>query len=377
MDLFGILERIWRQQNSQMAWGRIPAGQVIGRRRPSPFKEHDDYVDVRLASMFLRDSRRLWLKLSPLAHATVTLNGLTTARDVSSVIGPAQFGELATAPADRNVILNQRLAGPSVWRGGDLNLAAGLFAVPKDRAATALLDTLGQLAQLGVPGLGQAEEIARIVKGGVEGLIGLDGTQPRLGVRSVLKDPRTSPTPEEQAEPCILAGIAAPQSAIDFGKLWVNGARLYQGSDHDALSPFEQHDHLLIGVELGPPREDWRGLPSLLPHETAMNEILSNRDLAIADRKSQLSAAFNVFGVDLDKEEELSNPDKSRIRGEVRADLRRKIAMMEDPLFAQTEERRSAAVAGRPVDPATFDFLDVGADGLEGAAPMASGSPLF
>lgn len=105
--------------------------------------------------MFLKDSRVLWLKLSPLVHATVTLPGRTNPHSETAVIGPATFGDLAAAPTDRSVVLNQRLAGPVVWRGGDLNVAAGLFAVPKDEAATTLLTTVAQLAGLAMPGVAQ------------------------------------------------------------------------------------------------------------------------------------------------------------------------------------------------------------------------------
>src|SRR5215470_17440703 len=75
----------------------------------------------------------LWLKLSPLAHATVTLAGRATARTETAVIGPAQFGDLAAAPADRSITLNQRLAGPVVWRGGDLAVAGACSRCRKIR----------------------------------------------------------------------------------------------------------------------------------------------------------------------------------------------------------------------------------------------------
>src|SRR5260370_30117962 len=102
-----------------MAWGRFPAEHVIGGRRPAPFDPNKDYVIVRLGSMFLKDSRVLWLKLSPLAHAVVTMAGRASPRAESAIIGPAQFGDLATASAYRTMILIQRLAGPTVGRGGD------------------------------------------------------------------------------------------------------------------------------------------------------------------------------------------------------------------------------------------------------------------
>src|SRR5262245_53193889 len=138
-SLVEILDRIWHTPNRPMAWDRIPANRVVGMKAPAPFVANDDYVIVRLSSMFLKNSRVLWLKLSPLAHASVTLNGRTTPRTDTSVIGPVHFGDLAAAPADRSIVLTQRVAGPAVWRGGDLSVAAGLFAVPKDQAVSALL----------------------------------------------------------------------------------------------------------------------------------------------------------------------------------------------------------------------------------------------
>ncbi len=374
VTLSEILNRIWSEPNRQMTWGRIPAAQVIGQRPPAPFAVNDDYVIVRLASMFLRDSRTLWLKLSPLAHATVSLDGLKVPRTETAVVGPAQFGDLAAAPADRSVVLHQRLAGPAVWRGGDLNIAAGLFAVPKDKAAVALLDTLGQLAALGIPGLAQAGDIAKIVKGGVEGLIGLDGTKPVLGAKVALGD-RRGDTPEgSEAAPCILVGVAAPAGKVDIERLWVRGGRMMHGRSADSLRPFEEHDHLLIAVERGPPREDFRGLPSLTPHEAAFEAPL--RDIALDETttKQRLTAAFVAFDADLSLEPELTEPDKERIRGLIIAELRARVARKFGRLFVET---RSVAGILRKVDMDSFNFLDVGEGGPEAARPTKSGARPF
>lgn len=363
MTLTELLDRIWHDQNRQMAWGRVPDRHVAPETAAQPFTPNDDYVVVRIASMFLRDSRRLWLKLSPLAHATVSLNGRAAPRTETAVIGPAQFGELASAPAERSVVLFQRLSGPAVWRGGDLDLAAGLFAVPKDKAAVALLDTLSQLSGLGIPGLSQADAIGKIVKGGVEGLMGLDGTAPVLGVRVVLRD-------GAEAAPCMLAGIAAPSGEVDFDRLWVREGRLMTGAAPSSLRPYEVHDHILVSVERGPAREDWRGLPKLLPHEAIFRDILTKRDLSVEDRKKQLNEAFLAFGEDLDAEDELTSSDKSRIRGEVLADLQRRVDQLGAPLIKGSPVRHGP----RAADPRAFDFLEVGS---EGASPTAIGATPF
>jgi hypothetical protein len=375
--LMDLLETIWHTPNRQMAWGRIPARQVIGARASAPFAVKDDYVVVRLGSMFLKDSRVLWLKLSPLAHAVVTLLGRDAPRSDTAVIGPAQFGDLATASAERTVILNQRLAGPAVWRGGDIVVASGLFAVPKDEAASALLDTLGQLAGLGIPGLKQGADIAGIVKSGVEGLIGLKGTKPVLGVKDALGDPRTAVAGSEAA-PCVLAAVAAPAAEVDFTKLWIREGRLWSGASADALQPYEARDHLLVVVERGPPREDWRGLPKLSQHEAAFDAALRATSIARDAMEARMNEIFAAFDADLTVEPDLTNPDKDRIRGEVIAEVQARMGWKYGgPFGAPKEERRSIAGIAVSVDASGFDFLAVGGTRPETVKPMGPGARPF
>lgn len=372
-SLTDLLDRIWRTPNRQMAWGRIPANHLIGTKVPTAFTANNDYVLVKLASMFLKDSRVLWLKLSPLVHATITLPGRTNPHSETAVIGPATFGDLAAAPTDRSVVLNQRLAGPAVWRGGDLNVAAGLFAVPKDEAATTLITTVAQLAGLAMPGVSQGLEIARIVKSSVEGIIGLNGTKPVLAVKDSLGDPNTAPKGNE-ASPAVLAGIAAPQSDIDFEKLWVRDGRLWEGSSANALTIYERHDHLLVTIERGAPRQDWRGLPTLTPHETAFDIVMRATDLARDAAESKLNTVFASFDADLTSEDNLTDPDKDRIRGEVIAELKARLdRKYAGPFGRPAVETRSVGGIQHVVDPEGFNFLDVGDTGIEGAKPVAAG----
>jgi len=370
-NLFDWIDKLFREQNRQMAWGCIPPERVIGGGPQPAFKPNDDYVTVRLGSMFLRDSRELWLKLSPLVHATVGQRGRVAPRSDSAVIGPAQFGDLATAPAERSVVLNQRLSGPAVWRGGDLDIAAGLFAVPKDQAAAALLETLGQLSALGIPGLTQGLEIARIVKSGVEGLIGLNGTRPVLGVKVSLSETGS-------AQPCWLAGVAASEGDVAMDQLWVRDGRLYSGPSAQQLQPLETHDHLLIAVERGLPRQDWRGLPALTPHEAKFAEVLRDTAADDAALRQRMNQGFLAFDADLAAEEGLSDPDKKRIRAEVAADLGRRLKERSDPLgaAAPAETRSVGGVARRRPRATEFNFLDV-SDLPPGGAPLAPGAAPF
>jgi hypothetical protein len=376
--LFDWIDHLFQTPNHQMAWGRIPPEHVVGVPQPKPFAANEDYVVVRLSSMFLRQSRVLWLKFSPLAHAEVTQAGRKQQRSEMAVIGPAQFGDLATAPIERSIILNQRLSGPAVWRGGDLQVAAGLFAVPRDQAASALIQTVGQLSSLAIPGLQPSLEIAKIMKSGVESLLGLSGTKPVLAIKNALGDPASVPAGTE-ASPCVLAAIAAPVADVDFSKLWIREGRLWQGSSPAALTPYEDHDHLLITVESGAPREDWRGLPKLLAHESIFDAVLRATGLTQSETSQRLNDAFSAFDGDLIAEEELTDPDKNRVRGVMIAELQKRLdGKFAGPFGAPTAaERRSATGEAERVNPDGFDFLDVRSNELEGAPPAPAGTLPF
>jgi hypothetical protein len=99
---------------------------------------------VRLKEMFLRTSRRLWRKFYPMLHA-FTRHG---AVEEHTVVGPGQLRELGDTNLDRLVNLNQRVAGPIPFSGEDVSLVVGLYAIPGADASKALIDTVGNVAQL-------------------------------------------------------------------------------------------------------------------------------------------------------------------------------------------------------------------------------------
>lgn len=367
-----LLDRLWRARNELMTWGRIPSDHVMGGGAPEVFARNDDYIVVRLRSMFIKNGRLLWLKQSPLAHAMIELDGGIKPTSLTAVVGPAQFGDLATAPANRSVIINQRLAGPIVWRGGDLRLAVGLFSVSKDQAAIALLDTLGQLAALGTSGLKLGTEIAGILKSGVEGVLGLKGTTPLLGVKDAL------PPAGSAFEPCVLVAIATPRTEIEFDRLWLaEGSILKIGNDPGSLGVFTESDYLVVGIERGSPREDWRGMPAFLPHEEAFDAAIRDKTLDRPALEARLNEAFIAFDDSLSTASELTDTDKDRVRGEVMQGLRERA----DRRFGQhpfpQQERRSAFGVEVKTDYGKFDFADIGGGRPEASTPAPSGSVLF
>jgi hypothetical protein len=141
---------------------------------------------------------------------------------------------------------------------------------------------------------------------------------------------------------------------------------------------YERKDHLLVTIERGPARQDWRGLPRLVPHEAAFDAVLRATDLAKEAAAARLNDLFSAFDGDLTAEAELTDSDKERIRGEVIVEVQRRLERKyAGPFGAETVEQRSVGGIARMVDPQGFDFLDVGDGRLEGAKPAKAGALPF
>src|SRR5207245_1819039 len=106
-----------------------------------------------------------------------------------SIAGPGQLRELGEANLERIVNLSYRIAGPTPFRGDEVKMLCGLYSVPGQDAAKALIDTVGALAGLGGIALGQAPQIAAVVKQGVESVLGLNEATLQLGISDTFFPP--------------------------------------------------------------------------------------------------------------------------------------------------------------------------------------------
>lgn len=195
-------------------------------------------------------------------------------------------------------------------------------------------------------------------------------------MKDALGDPATAVDGTEAA-PCLLAAIAAPAAEVNFDRLWVREGRLWEGASVDALRIYERYDHLLVTIERGPARQDWRGLPQLVSHEAALDSVLRAANFTKDAAEARLNDLFAAFDSDLTNESELTESDKDRIRGEVIAEMQRRIERKYAGPFSGAVEKRSIGGIARIVDSEGFNFLDVGDSELEGAKPASAGERPF
>jgi hypothetical protein len=317
-----FLARLYANSADVLGWKWVPDDHLIDTSQTvtppqAPFAAKQDYVVLRVAEMYLQKTRRLWREYYPVVHTFVAYGDPAAQRTVAGIAGPGQLKDLGTENLDRLVGLAYRIAGPIVYDGQDIEMLAGLYAVPAKDGAKVILDTLGQLSSL-TPTIKQAVELANIFKGGIEGLLGLSGTTLALGIRDALRTPGAGIG--RTARPGFLVAFNAPASSINEQELWIKGGRLCQGPNPIAATEFKSTDAMLFELHRGPSRAPgWARLPELATHAESFDTAL--RETSSDELPKRINDLYRRFEAQLASSEELTDPDKGIIRGQVADEL--------------------------------------------------------
>jgi hypothetical protein len=386
MPLPDLLQRLLRGRAEHLHWALVPADHVMAAngRDPLPvepdFVAGEDYVVIRLAEMFLRETRRLWREQHGMVHAYVTTGDPKQPTQHTAIAGPGQLKELGNQGLDRLVSLAHRLAGPVVHDGQDIELLVGLYAVPGRNHAKVVVEMLSAVAALASPAASEGLALADAVRKGVEGVLGLDGTSLRLGVHETLRAPNAagSGAAGTPLRPCFLAGIALPQHALDPEMLWVRGGTLRHGPSPVANDPFDAADYMLIEVARGPSRAlSWPVLAGLDGFGAEFDAALAEAGDA-ATKKDRLRAVWPRFQAavlacpELTGKPDGSTGDRQKVLGLMAETLKSRIAAIEG---AQPWETRGAGGQVRRLDPARFSMRDI--DEADDAPFWPPGQSLF
>jgi hypothetical protein len=283
--------QIFQASGDHLVWNRLDDDQVLnlvsGRYERSgqsgPLIEAEKaYFTVRLTEMFLGRSRTLWRKFYPVVHAFCSYSGAQQ----HAVAGPGQLQTVTDAGLDRVVTLNFRLAGPTAFRGGDVSVVAGLYSVPGDDAAKALVETVSAITGLAVlqtSPVAQIAQITQVIKNGIDSIFQLSTTRIRLGVNDTMIG--------SQPLRCgYYVGIGAPVTDIDFSQLWLVDGHLVQGRDPIAGRPFTGSDYMVIQLERTERLPNWPALPGMSEQQQRFNTVLGD-DLSSASDKSEQAVA--------------------------------------------------------------------------------------
>lgn len=352
-----LIDDLFIGKGKQLYWRRIENDHVDPVPSQDSFVPDQTYFVVRMTGMYLARTRILWRKYYPMLHGFVASAG----QQEHVIVDPGQLRELGNANLDRVVIMNYRLFGPLPYRDEDVGVTVGLYAVPGQDAAKALLATVGSLAALGGLALGQAQQVAQVVKEGVESILSLGETKLQLGIRDTFFQ-------NNRLQPGYHVGIAASKFDIDNGRLWLSRGALVSGEDPRAGTAFTDYDYMVIEIERQDARDDWPRLPGLQDFEKQFADIMRDGTTTTDQKRAKLSTAWPSFQQALHDSLYLVTPDRERIAVSVAADLNKRLEALESRTPFETRGWGGrTAVATHPGD---FDFLDVD-DRIEAASPAS------
>jgi hypothetical protein len=235
-----------------------------------------------------------------------------------AVAGPGQLQSVTDAGLDRVITLNFRLAGPTPFRGGDVKLVAGLYSVPGDDAAKALVETVSAVAGLTLlqgTAAGEVAQLTQVIKNGIDSIFQLNATKIRLGVNDTMSG----------AQPLrsgYYAGIAASAAEVDFSRLWLVDGHLADGKDPIAARPFVGHDYLVIQLERSERLPNWPALPQMAEQQQRFNTVLGDDLSSAAEKSERLNKLWPGFTETLQTSPFLTKADAAAIANDVLADLK-------------------------------------------------------
>jgi hypothetical protein len=342
------LASLFRTEGVHLFWMRMADDRVAGGSSGQPLEADRSYVVLRLAEMYLGSSRTLWRKFSPLVHAFTSYG--SDKREEHGIAGPGQLQELGDANLDRVIALNTRLAGPTPYRGGDVTVLMGLYSVPREDSAAALVATVGALAGIVGGGAVGAAQLAQVIKSGVDGILGLDGTRLRLGVRDSFAIDNPLRTGFHVA-------IGAPENEIPRDRLWLRDTRLVEGPSPVAGRGYVGQDYFVLRLDGPDRRSDWPGLSALGDFEGRFSAVLSNTTLDDATRRAELGRIWPEFTEALRMSDQLTRYDAGQIANDVKTDLQARLRAISGGNPFETRSWGTDEVRARPAG--MVDFADV------------------
>ncbi len=308
---------IWARLSDDHVWSVVNGQHVRSGQSGGVIDAEQAYFTVRLTEMFLGRSRTLWRKFYPVVHSFCSYADAQQ----HAVAGPGQLQSVTDAGLDRVVTLNFRLAGPTAFRGGDVSVVAGLYSVPGDDAAKALVELVSAVAGLALlqgTAVGQAAQVTQVIKNGIDSIFQLNTTKIRLGVNDTMSG----------AQPLrsgYYVGIAATAADVDFSRLWLVDGHLVEGKDPIAARQFVGHDYLVIQLERSERLTNWPALPGMTELQQRFNTVLGDDLSSPAEKSERLNKLWPGFTEALQTSPYLTKADATAIANDVLADLKKRL----------------------------------------------------
>jgi hypothetical protein len=280
----------WTSKNArQYLYVPIPRGLIDPASDDAPLKPYRSYFRLWLSEMFLTKNRRWFKDWYPAVHSSVKLN--------YGDQGAVSFDKVASLPEElqsKGVILNYKLSELMPYNGGEVEVTAGLLAMPakENKSIGAAIKVCGDFAGLVAPPLGQALAISQKIASSVRELLAAAEGSVHLSMHQTFTS--TGGGGAHDLKPGYIAVILGTAEQIATERLSVSQDRLqYAVNEGDAPQPLQGYDYMLFRIEGRDERDDWRLKNIQEPVEKAIQALLKgDQDEANAYTLMALATTF-------------------------------------------------------------------------------------
>jgi len=274
MSLWDTLETVVATESEHYVYARLPADHIHPAPPGSADLDYDTaletekhYLRVWLSEMCLAHDRKWCSTWHPVAHSSVRLQfggylGRPTTVDIPHVAGPLHLDGVGTANLDEVVQLNHPLTALLPFRGGDVEVTAGLLAMKGRDHLETTLGILGELSGLlAVPQLSAALVVIGPLASGLEKLVGATDGRMHLGLHDTWVG--RGGTAPNILKPGYLVVARTTADRLPPAELWVRDGRLCRGASLDHAGPLTGVTYMLLRIEGRAERDDWSALTTL------------------------------------------------------------------------------------------------------------------
>lgn len=211
-------------------------------------KEGEHYFRIWLAQMHLVTAQQWFVNQHPAVNARITVKfGGNEKMAFGKVIAPSQdsFSE--------GVFSNYPLTELLPYRGGIVELTAGLLALPGDNGWRTAAKLLEKFSDLVVPPVGQMMAVAQQVSSAVGDFLGQLDVNPHLGLHQSFTS--SGGGGGNGFGPGYIAVVLAPSGTFKPGSLLVKDKALHVQKGGGSI-PLATHDFMLFRIEGRASRDD-------------------------------------------------------------------------------------------------------------------------
>jgi len=300
-----ILQKLLSSTAVDWTFDRINSKHVPGGASEEPIRPNEKYVSVFLRSMRIVHTRKLWKKFYPVVHSYISLPHRSGhIAEFQVVASPSKLLELDGTRIDRVIAVNQRLLGPTPYRGGDLKMELGLFSVNSSDFAKPFLSILETMATTaGVSFVGAAKPFVDPLKKGIELLSGAKDLNLDIGVATDFDKPETG----------YFYVMGAPKGSLESEDLKVSSDYKLIERSGRAVS---QYPYLLFSIDSSSKRDEWFVIPEI---SSAHKELY--RLVGAAGKRAEIEDALQAFRRTVLTSPDLLTADAERLVAEVTKDV--------------------------------------------------------